>query len=216
LSRRLSWEHHLLSAYNGGQFPVYRCLRSFAIRLPRMPDQKLLSLHWDSKIKMGQGACSSLLCFSRQPILWLYITMTNSLFTYLTYETNNRWHSIDAHFQNGAGSVSYSLLRINAVYTSFMNVCIQLPLRLPKMQDQNSWTRCWLSLLEWARERFSIIFGYIGSQCSRKEQQYTNVNILRLAMEYHNATINRKTWKLELEIGTNVSSQTRQDLWVDG
>jgi len=134
---------------------------------------------------------------------------------YPRFKTNNRWRSIDAHFQNGAGSVSLSLLHMNAAYTSFMNVCIQLPLRSPKMQEQKSLTRRWLSFSGWARERFSLVFGYKGAQCIRKGQQYMNVNILRLAIGYLNETINRTTWKPEPEIPTDGTSQTWQHQQAD-
>jgi len=131
-------------------------------------------------------------------------------------KTTNRWRSIDAHFQNRAGSVSLSLLHIKAAYTSFMNVWIQLPCRLPKEQDQKSLTSRWLSFSGWCRERFSPVFDYKGGQYIRKGQRSTNVNILRLAIGYLNATINRITRIPEPEIGTDGSSQTQQNPRVDG
>ena len=84
------------------------------------------------------------------------------------------------------------------------------------MQDQKSLTCHWLSFSEWGRERFSHVFEYKGGQYIRKGQRYTNVNILRLAIAYLNATINRKTPKLEPAIGTDGSSQTWQNPQVDG
>jgi hypothetical protein len=134
---------------------------------------------------------------------------------YRRWKTKNCWHSIDAHFQNGAGSVSLSLVLIKAAYTSFMNVCIQLPLRLPKIQDQKSLTCHWLSFPGWGRERFALVSNYKGGQYIRKEQWHTNVTILRLAIGYLNVTINRNTRKLELEIGTDGSSQVWQNPAVD-
>jgi hypothetical protein len=131
-------------------------------------------------------------------------------------KTKNRWRSVDAHFLNRPESVSLSLLHIKAGYTSFMNVWIQLPLRLPKEQDQKSLTRRWLSFSGWGRERFSLVFDYKGGQYIRKGQQSTIVNILRLAMGYLNATINRISWIPELEIGTDGSRQTRENPRVDG
>jgi len=131
-------------------------------------------------------------------------------------KTNNRWRSVDAHFQNGAGSVSLSLLHIKAAYISFMNVCIQLPLELPKVHDQKSLTRRWLSFSGWGREWVSLVFDYKGGQYIRKGQQSTNVNIWRLAIGYLNVTINRITRIPEPEIGTHGSSQTRQNPRVDG
>jgi len=134
---------------------------------------------------------------------------------YPRLKTKNCWRSVDAHMQNGAGSVSLFLLRIKAADTSFMNVQIQLPLRLPKVQDQKSSTRRWLSFSGWGRERFSLVFDHKGGRYFRNGQQYTNVNILRLAIGYLNGTINRDTRIPELEIGTDGSGQTRQNLRVD-
>jgi hypothetical protein len=131
-------------------------------------------------------------------------------------KSKNCWSSVDAHFQNGAGSVSLSLLHIKAAYTSFMNVCIQLPLRLPKVQDQKSLTCCWLSFSGWGWERFSLVFVYKGCQYIRKGQRSTNVNILWFAIAYLNATIDRITRIPEPEIGTDRCSQTWQNPLVDG
>jgi len=131
-------------------------------------------------------------------------------------KTKNRWRSVDAHFQNRARSVSLSVMHIKAAYTSFMNVWIQLPPRLPKEQDQKSLTRHWLSFSEWGRERFSLVFDYIGGKYIRKGQWSSNVDILRLAIGYLNATINRITRIPEPEIGTDRSNQTPQNQWVDG
>ena len=126
-------------------------------------------------------------------------------------KTKNRWPSVDAHFQNGAGSVSLNLLRIKAADTSFMNVYIQSPLRLPKVQDQKSSTRRWLSFSGWGREQLLLIIDYNGGQYIRKGQRYTNDNILRLAIGYPNVTINTNTQIPEPDIGTDGSSLTRQN-----
>jgi hypothetical protein len=129
---------------------------------------------------------------------------------YPWYKTQNHWRSIDAHCHNGVSSVSLSLMLIQAGYTSFMNDCIQLPLRLPKMQDQKSLSHRWLSFSGWGRERSSLNFDHNSGQYSRKEQWYTNVNVLRLAIGYLNATINRNTQNQEPEIVTDGSRQSRQ------
>jgi hypothetical protein len=82
-----------------------------------------------------------------------------------------------------------------------MNVCIRLPLRLPKMQDQKSLTCCWLSCSRWGRECVSLVFEYKGGQYNSKGQQYTNVNILWLVVGYLNATTNihSENWNWRLE-----------------
>src|SRR5258705_500873 len=65
-------------------------------------------------------------------------------------------------------------------------------------------------------ERFSLVFDYNGGQYIRKGQRYTNVNVLRLAIEYLNATIYRNTQKPEPEIGTDGCCQIRRNPQVDG
>jgi len=166
--------------------------------------------------RIRQGVCHSLFGLQRRPILHLCITMNKSLFKYLTYKTKNGWHSVDAQSQNGAASISLSLLRWNTANTSFMIVCIQSPPRLPFMQEQKSLTHHWVSCSGWGRECVSLVFSYKRSRFIRKGQWCTKVNLSRLAVRYLNATINRKTWNTEPEIGTDGSSQTRQILRVDG
>ena len=60
-----------------------------------------------------------------------------------------------------------------------------------------------------------LVFDHQGGQYIRKGQQYTNVNILRLAIGYLIATINRNTRIPELEIGTDRSSQSQENPRVD-
>jgi hypothetical protein len=64
-------------------------------------------------------------------------------------------------------SVWVSLLRLNVAFTSLMNVCIQLVLRLPKMRDQKVLMRCGLSFSEYVREQNSFVFNYKGGQYIR-------------------------------------------------
>jgi len=59
-------------------------------------------------------------------------------------------------------------------------------------------------------------FSYKGCRFTRKGQCRTKVTILRLAVGYLNATISRKTRNIEPEIGTDGTSQTRQNPRVDG
>ena len=111
--------------------------------------------------------------------------------------------------------MSLSLLRWNTANISFIIVCIQSPPRLPMMQAQKSLTRCWLSCSGWGSEGVSLIFGYKGSRFIPKGQWCTKVNILRLAVEYLNATVNRNTRSTGTEIGSDRSSEARQDPRVD-
>jgi len=116
--------------------------------------------------------------------------MTKSLSNYLTNKTKNRGLSFDADFQNRPGSISLSLLHTKVAYTSFMNLCNQLPLRLPKMQDQKLLTLHWLSFPGWGRERIFLVFDSNGRQYIQNRHWCTDVNIFGLAVVCLNATIN--------------------------
>ena len=96
-----------------------------------------------------------------------------------------------------------------------MIICIQLPRKLLMMQDQKSLMHCWVSCSELHRKRVLLVFSYQGGRCVQERQWHAKVNILRLALGYPNATINRKTRNTEPEIGTDGSSQIRQNAQVD-
>ena len=86
----------------------------------------------------------------------------------------------------------------------------------PRMQDPRSWTLRWSWFSGWGRERVSILFDYEGGQYIKQSQYRTKVNILQFTVWYLNATMNRTTWKLEPEIGTDGWNQTRHNPRVDG
>jgi hypothetical protein len=96
-----------------------------------------------------------------------------------------------------------------------MIISIQSPPRLPIMHNQTSLTYHRLSCSGWGREHVFLDLGYNRSQLIQKGEWRTNVNILRFAVKYRNATIIRKAHNTEPEIATNVSNQTRQIRWVD-
>jgi len=109
---------------------------------------------------IGQSACRFLFGLQRRPILSVCIKTSKSLIHYLTYKTINRWCSVDAQFQNWAGSVSLSLLPIKAAYTSVMNVSDQTPCRVTMMQSQTLLTHCWHSFSQWGRQCVTVSFAY--------------------------------------------------------
>jgi len=124
--------------------------------------------------------------------------------------------SVDADFQDGAGSVSLLVLPIMHANTSVMTNGNLWPLRLPKMQDQKSFTLRWCSFPGWRRERLSPFFHYEGGHHIQKEHCGTIANILRLIVESLNATINRITQNPDPKIGPHGSSHTRQNPRLDG
>ena len=79
--------------------------------------------------------------------------------------THDEWPKIvDAHFHDGAGSVSLSLLSIKAANSLIMYSNDQMVFELPDLQDQNSITLCWRSLSEWGRECVAPTFAYAAIQ----------------------------------------------------
>jgi len=81
-------------------------------------------------------------------------------------------------------------LPIKAAWTSFMNVCNQSPLRLPKIRGWKLFTLRWLSFQGWGKERNSIVFDYNRSQYVLKRQWRTYVIMMRLADGYLYVTSN--------------------------
>ena len=97
----------------------------------------------------------------------IYIDNTRHIALWLTMmEANTDWHSVDAHFEDGAGSVSLSLLPIKAVNNQFMTMCNLSPPRLHMIHDQQSLTFRWRLFSWWGMESIVICFAYNGSQNS--------------------------------------------------
>jgi len=144
------------------------------------------------------------------------IMATNSRINYHTYHTRTYWRSVDAHFQNVAGSVVCTLLPIKAANTLFMNVRNESPIRLSKMEVQKLLTLCSHSFSRWGREHISFLFVSNASNYIKKRQWCTKLNILRLTVGYLNAPIHRKTPKAERKIYTDQSSRTLQNFQVSG
>jgi len=116
-------------------------------------------------------------------------------------ETLNRWPSFDAHFHDGAGSVSLQLLPIKDANTSVMTSCNQYPLWWPRMQDLESLTLHWQSFPGWGRERLSTYYDHKGGQLIQNEQRRPIINIVRLNVRSLNVTMNRTTRDAKLAIG---------------
>ena len=129
----------------GSQCLVYEWLQLITTGVTQDEQPKIVDAPWTLISRMGQWQCSILFCQGRLSLSWLWIAATRSHFNYLTYKTKNRWRSVDAHFQDGAGSLILSFLTWKAANTSFMNGCNQSPLRLPKMRSEKSLTLCWCS-----------------------------------------------------------------------
>jgi len=76
----------------------------------------------------------------------------------------NRWCSVDAHFQNGAVTMSISLLPVKATNTSVTCSSDQVTFRLHHLQDQKSWLPGWHSFLGCGSDNATSYFAYTASQ----------------------------------------------------
>jgi len=114
--------------------------------------------------KMGQGVFLFLFRLCRQPIIGLWLFAICRTPYYPTYMTNNRWRSVDAYFQHGAGSVSLSRLAILTADNMLLTVCNLSHPKLPNINDQESLTLHWNSFWRSGREGIAICFAYKGGQ----------------------------------------------------
>jgi len=83
---------------------------------------------------------------------------------YPWWQPKNRWHSVDAHLDDGAGSMSVSLFPIKVANTLIMDSNNQIAFELPNLQVQNSFTLWWRSFPEWGRECVALSFAYKAIQ----------------------------------------------------
>jgi len=127
--------------------------------------------------------------------IWLDV-MDGEKWLTLHWYCFSRWHS---------GCIAFSSFYQDG-QSSLMNVCNQLSLRLPRMQDQELLTLQWCALAEWGRERVSDSFKHKGNQSIQKQQWCITVSIFQSWAGYLNATINRKSRNVQLEIGTDWTS----------
>jgi len=135
---------------------------------------------------------------------------------YRRCKTKNLWCYIDTCFEDVVGSVSLSLWTSKAANTSFMTVYNLLAPTLPKIHYEQSLTHLWHFFSGCGRACVSARFDHHGGQYIENKQWCTNVNIFVLTVAYLNPTIYSETQNADLEIGTDSSSQTQQNLQVDG
>jgi len=160
--------------------------------------------------------CCLLICVERLRIRpQLRFAIMRHLY-YPRCKTMNRWCSFDAHFHNGAGSMSLLLSPIQEANTSVMTSCNHCPHWLPRMQDLKLLTLRSRSLLGWGRERSTTYFEHRGGQFIHKEHRCTIVKVLRFTLRYLNPTKNRTTRNAKPDIGPDESAETCPNCRVDG
>jgi hypothetical protein len=92
-----------------------------------------------------------------QPIISLWQCATCHAPDYPWYMTHNRWHSIDAHFHDGAGRALQSVRPMRVAKNSLMLVCNLSAVWLLQTNDQKLVMICWCSFSIWNREHVVII-----------------------------------------------------------
>jgi len=90
-------------------------------------------------LRMRQKACCNCFCPQRRSTSHYAYLQTNCKLDYPRCMTKYRWCSIDAHFQDGAGSMSLMFLALYTATTSFLDVCKQSRFRLPRSSTKNRW-----------------------------------------------------------------------------
>jgi hypothetical protein len=78
--------------------------------------------------------------------------------------------------------MSLSLLTLLALFTSIMNSCNLLALKLPKMEEEVLLTQRSLSFSGLGRERLLILVAYMDIQSIQKGQCCIKVNMLQLTV----------------------------------
>ena len=134
---------------------VYKPIGSWITQDAR---QNIVDALWTLIFRMGLWLCHSMFCQGRVPVGWLMIAATRSLFDYCTSMSKNPWWFVDAHLQDGAGSMMLIFLTWKAANTSFGNGCNPLRLRLPNMQSQKSLTLRWRSFSQWGSDHVGYYF----------------------------------------------------------
>jgi len=123
-------------AYKSSQYHIYEWPQPMATQVNNDARLKIAEAPLTLIFSMGQGACGSLLYLEGQPMPHLWMAATDRHADYAGCKTKNRWRSVHAHIQNGAGRVRLSLVPKTQANSSFVNGLNRSPHRLPLMQVQ--------------------------------------------------------------------------------
>jgi hypothetical protein len=115
-------------------------------------------------IRMGQGAWYYNFWFGRPPILCLWMAATNRHLGCPRCTAKLLWRSVEAHFQNGAEIVLFTLLPRKAACILIMDSSDYVTIQLPYLQDLKPLMLHWRSFSGCGREPGIIIFDLEGIQ----------------------------------------------------
>jgi len=119
--------------------------------------------------------------------------------------------------------ISRTYLPIKAAISFYMDACDQAPHILPKMQDQISLTLCWCSVDAVLTVIFRMWLGaWVCAFCTsrrlirRKWTVTYQCQYFTISSSISECNHKCETRNTEPEIGTDGSSQTRRNPWVNG
>ena len=116
------WNFFRVFGYKNGQSIVYRqrLMRHTLIthdESPKVVDAPLTHIFW-----MWPGAFGSFFCLSSRSIPAVCMVATNRRANYKSCKSKHRVRSVDAHFQNGAASISVCFAYKGRQYFVYVNV----------------------------------------------------------------------------------------------
>jgi len=93
-------------------------------------------------------------------------TITATLrYDYVWCKATNLWYSVDAHFQDGVGSMSHSVLIMKEANTSIVTNNDKLTLYLPGIINQKLLALRWHSFSWWGKEYVAYASPYTVCPC---------------------------------------------------
>jgi len=151
-------------AYKGSQKFLYDWIHPIGGVISQDAWPKIVDPPLTLIFMMGHGEYWNLFCLYRQPKIPLWLNTPYQRCHFPTHMTKNRWHSIDAHFHDGARRVLLSVFPIKAAKNSFMTDYNLSEVWFPRTQDQKLLTLHWRSFSWWGREGIAVCLAYKGGQ----------------------------------------------------
>jgi hypothetical protein len=134
--------------------------------------------------------CLLLIYLGRLPTPPQYWSMTKCNLDYPRSRTKNCWHSVDAHFDVGAGSVSLSLLLRRLAMPHLWLSALNCHSEYQRYKSTNRWFSVATHFQAVAERVSHLFFDYNGGQWIKKWQLCTIIGVLRLTVGYSSVTIN--------------------------
>jgi len=133
----------IVFASKSSQYLTYGWLKPIASEITHDAKPKIVDIPLTLIFRIGQGACCYSFCIWRQPEPHWWVIATNHDLRYPRCKAKIHWGSIDAHFQNGAVTVTLCLSPIEAANMMVMHNSDQITFQLPFKHDYKMLTLRW-------------------------------------------------------------------------